>query len=56
MGTIRPNKVKQKLAAGETVISLPYIRERWGDRWELLDTDLELCDLHQVILTLRRRP
>ncbi len=45
-----------EMAYGETVISLPYIRERWGDRWELLDIDLQLCDLHQVILTLRRRP
>ena len=40
---------------GETVITLPYVRERWTDRFELLDVDLLIGDLHQVALTLRRR-
>ena len=40
---------------GETVITLPYVRERWAALFELLHVDLLLGDLHQVMLTLRRR-
>jgi SAM-dependent methyltransferase len=40
---------------GEAVIPLPYVRERWADRFELLAVDLLIADLHQVMLTLRRR-
>ena len=40
---------------GETVISLPYVRDRWAERFELLHVDLVLQDIHQVALTLRRR-
>jgi SAM-dependent methyltransferase len=39
---------------GETVVSLPYVRERWSDRFALLDVDILLDDLFQVVLTLRR--
>lgn len=44
-----------EMTYGETVITLPYVRERWADRFELLDVDLLLADIYQVILTLRRR-
>jgi SAM-dependent methyltransferase len=40
---------------GETVMTLPYIRERWAPLFELLAVDLLLGDLHQVMVTLRRR-
>ena len=40
---------------GETVLSLPYIRERWSEWFELLDVALLTEDMHQVALTLRRR-
>jgi SAM-dependent methyltransferase len=40
---------------GETVITLPYIRERWAPLFELLAVDLLIDDLHQVMVTLRRR-
>lgn len=40
---------------GETVITMPYVRERWADRFELLETDLLFEDPEQVMLTLRRR-
>jgi SAM-dependent methyltransferase len=40
---------------GETVISLPYIRERWSALFDLLDVALLTEDMHQVVLTLRRR-
>jgi SAM-dependent methyltransferase len=39
---------------GETVVTLPYVRERWSPRFELLAADLLIGDLHQVVLTLRR--
>ena len=40
---------------GETVISLPYVRERWSEWFDLLDVALLTEDMHQVALTLRRR-
>jgi hypothetical protein len=40
---------------GETVISLPYVRERWSEQFELLDVALLTEDMHQVVVTLRRR-
>jgi SAM-dependent methyltransferase len=40
---------------GETVITLPFIRERWSPMFDLVDIDLLVGDLHQVMLTLKRR-
>jgi SAM-dependent methyltransferase len=40
---------------GETVVTLPYVRRRWAPMFELLEVDLLLGDLHQVMVTLRRR-
>jgi SAM-dependent methyltransferase len=40
---------------GETVITLPYIRKRWAPLFKLLDVELLVGDLHQVMVTLRRR-
>jgi SAM-dependent methyltransferase len=42
-----------EMTYGETVITIPYIRERWSPMFELLDVDLLIGDLHQVMLTLR---
>jgi SAM-dependent methyltransferase len=42
-----------EMTYGETVITLPYIRERWSPMFELLDVDLLVGDLHQVVVTLR---
>jgi SAM-dependent methyltransferase len=44
-----------EMTYGETVITLPYVRRRWGPLFELKAIDLLLDDLHQVVLTLRRR-
>jgi SAM-dependent methyltransferase len=44
-----------EMTYGETVITLPYIRERWLPMFELLQVDLLLGDLHQVMITLRAR-
>ena len=40
---------------GESVISLPYIRERWGELYDLLDVKVVTEDVYQVAVTLRRR-
>lgn len=44
-----------EMTYGSTVITLPYMRERWFPMFELLDVDLMLGDLYQVMVTLRRR-
>jgi hypothetical protein len=43
------------MSYGETAISLPYVRERWGELFDLLDVSVMTEDIHQVVLTLRRR-
>ncbi len=40
---------------GETVITMAYLRQRWSPWFELLATNVQLDDLHQVMLTLRRK-
>ena len=40
---------------GEAVVNLPYVRERWGELFDLLEVSLMLDDIYQVVLTLRRR-
>jgi SAM-dependent methyltransferase len=44
-----------EMSYGETVVTLPYVRERWSALFDLLEIDLLVHDLHQVMLTLRRR-
>jgi SAM-dependent methyltransferase len=39
---------------GETVVTLPYVRERWSPMFELRDVDLLVGDIHQVMITLER--
>jgi SAM-dependent methyltransferase len=40
---------------GEAVVSFPYVRDRWDELFDLLEVGLMLDDMHQVVLTLRRR-
>lgn len=40
---------------GETVVNLPYVRDRWGEWFELVEVSLMLEDPYQVVVTLRRR-
>ena len=49
-----PQYAGGEMTYGETVITLPYVRERWSRWFDLLHTDLLIGDLHQVVLTLRR--
>jgi hypothetical protein len=44
-----------EMTYGETVISLAYVRERWAPLFELVDVSLLTEDMHQVVVTLRRR-
>jgi SAM-dependent methyltransferase len=44
-----------EMTYGETVITLPYIRERWSTLFDLLDVDVQIGDLYQVVITLRKR-
>jgi SAM-dependent methyltransferase len=44
-----------EMTYGEAVITLPYVEERWSEWFELLAVDVQLEDLYQVVITLRRR-
>jgi hypothetical protein len=50
-----PQYAGGEMTYGETVITLPYIREGWSPMFALLDVDVLVGDLYQVMLTLRRR-
>jgi SAM-dependent methyltransferase len=50
-----PQYAGGEMTYGETVITVPYIRENWTSRFELLDVDVLTGDLYQLIVTLRRR-
>jgi len=43
-----------EMTYGETVIPLAYVRERWSDRFALLEAGILLGDLFQAVLILRR--
>jgi hypothetical protein len=51
-----PQYAGGEMSYGETVITLPYVRERWSSQFALLDAGVLIGDLFQVVLTLRRRP
>lgn len=44
----------EEIVYGETVVTIDYIRERWGSLFELLEAGLMITDPYQVMLTLRR--
>jgi SAM-dependent methyltransferase len=44
-----------RIEYGETVITTAYVRQRWSSWFELVETNVQLEDLHQVMLTLRRK-
>ena len=43
-----------EMTYGETVVTLPYIRERWSPLFELVGIDLLLGDPYQVMVTLQK--
>jgi len=44
-----------EMTYGEAVISLPYVRERWSELFELVDVHAFPEDIYQVAVTLRKR-
>ena len=54
-GPGHPQFVGSEMDYGETVISLSYIERNWSEWFELIDVSLLTEDMHQVVLTLRRR-
>jgi len=40
---------------GDTVITLPYIRENWTDLFDIVDISMLTGDMYQVAITLKRR-
>lgn len=44
-----------EMTYGEAVISLPYVRERWSELFELVDAEVVTEDIYQVPITLRKR-
>ena len=44
-----------EMTYGEAVMSLAYVRERWGDRFEVLGAKVAVDDIYQVAVTLKRR-
>ncbi len=49
-----PQYDRGEMTYGESVVTPAYVRERWSDRFALLDVDILLGDLFQLMLTLRR--
>ncbi len=44
-----------EMTYGESVISLPYVREKWGELFDLVDVKVVTEDIYQVAITLRKR-
>lgn len=44
-----------EMTYGESVIGVPFIRERWGDLYDVLDVHVASEDIYQVAVTLRKR-
>lgn len=49
-----PQYQSDGMTYGEAVISIPYVRERWSELFDLLDARALTEDLYQVALTLRK--
>jgi len=43
------------MSYGETVITMPFVRDKWTSMFDLLDTSVLTGDMYQVALTLRKR-
>ncbi len=49
-----PQYESGEMTYGESVISLPYVRERWSELFELRDVRVATEDIYQVSITLKR--
>jgi SAM-dependent methyltransferase len=50
-----PQHQGEEMTYGDSVVSLAYVRERWTERFELIDVKVILEDMFQVAVTLRKR-
>ena len=50
-----PQFEAEEMRYGETAISVPYVRERWGELFDLVEVKAIPEDLYQVAITLRKR-
>lgn len=44
-----------EMTYGESVITIPFVRERWSDLFDLVDIGMLNGDIYQVVLSLKRR-
>lgn len=44
-----------EMTYGESVITIPFVKEKWSDLFELVEVGMSNSDLYQVVLTLRRK-
>lgn len=49
-----PQYAGGEMTYGETVVTLAYVRERWGTLFDVVAADVLMGDLQQVAITLRR--
>ncbi|MGK2955047.1 MAG: class I SAM-dependent methyltransferase [Solirubrobacterales bacterium] len=45
----------EEMHYGEAVVTLPYVREKWTEMFDLLDVSILSGDMYQVALTLRKK-
>lgn len=50
-----PQYESGEMTYGDSVISLAYVRERWGELFELRDVQVSTEDIYQVTVTLKRK-
>ena len=50
-----PQYDEGEMTYGDTVISLPYIEENWGELFEIVETGLLTGDMYQVPVALKKR-
>jgi len=49
-----PQFQEGEMTYGDSVVSLPYVRERWTEGFELVGVEASLVDMFQVAVTLRK--
>jgi len=50
-----PQSDGEEMDYGESVIGLPWIRENWAARADLVDVNVMIGDIYQVAVTMRKR-
>lgn len=45
----------EEMNYGESIVTLPWIRDNWSDEFEITDVAVMTADIYQVVVTLRKR-